>query len=152
MTARELSRMISRLPGGTSGNQEQGDPVECVGTLARLAVDDQVGIELLEVPADSRFAALWPMAGHGALGILLLLSGPVAAAVERVRPAAELLRNLPRARVFHLLLLDRSEAVEPEVLRENLSLFDDSSLFLIPMDNPETAQVILREMFVRILP
>ena len=50
--ARELSRMISRLPGGTSGNQEQGDPVECVGTLARLAVDDQVGIELVEVPAD----------------------------------------------------------------------------------------------------
>jgi CheY-like chemotaxis protein len=150
--ARELSRMIQGLPGGTPGNQQPGDPVESVGTLARLAVDDQVGIELVEVPADSRFAALWPLAGHGALGILLLLSGPVAAAVELVRPAAELLRNLPRARIFHLLLLDKGETVEPEALRENLSLFDDSSLFLIPMGKTETAQLILREMFVRILP
>jgi 2-phospho-L-lactate guanylyltransferase (CobY/MobA/RfbA family) len=150
--AREFGRMIERLPGGTPGSHEQGDPIERVGTLARLAVDEQVGIELVEVPADPRFAALWPLAGNGALGILLLLSGSVAAAVEIIRPAAEVLCNLPRARIFHLLMLEKGETVGPEALRENLSLFDDSSLFLIPKENTGTAEVLLREMFVRILP
>jgi len=150
--AREFARMIGGLPGGVTGSCEESGPIERVGTLARLAVDDQVGIELVEVPADPRFAALWPLAGNGALGILMLLSGSVAAAVETVRPAAEVLRKLPRARIFHLLLLDKSETVGPEALRENLSLFDESSLFLIPMENSGTAQVLLREMFVRILP
>jgi hypothetical protein len=150
--AREFARMIEGLPGGSAGNYEEGGPAERVGTLARLAVDEQVGIELVEVPADPRFSALWPLAGNGAVGILLLLSGSVAAAVESVRPAAEVLRNLPRARIFHLLMLEKGETVGAEALRENLSLFDDSSLFLIPKENTGTAQVLIREMFVRILP
>jgi hypothetical protein len=92
------------------------------------------------------------MAGHGALGILLLLSGSVADAVERVRPISEVLRSLPRVRIFHLLLLEKGAPIEPEALRENLALFDDSSLFLIPTENKSNAEVLLREMFVRILP
>jgi hypothetical protein len=150
--AREFARMIEGLPGGSAGNYEEGGPVERVGTLARLAVDEQVGIELVEVPADPRFAALWPLAGNGAVGILLLLSGSVDAAVESVRPAMEVLRNLPRARIFHMLMLEKGETVGAEALRENLSLFDDSSLFLIPKESTATAQVLIREMFVRILP
>ena len=123
-----------------------------LGPLGHLALDDTVGIELVEVPTDSRFEPLWPLAGHGAVGILFLLSGSVAAAVEAVRPVSEVLRRLPRARVFHLLLLEKGAGVEPDALRENLSLFDDSSLFLIPTENSGTAEVLLREMFVRILP
>jgi len=61
-------------------------------------------------------------------------------------------RALPRARIFHLLLLEKDAGVEAEALRENLSLFDDSSLFLIPIGKGSTAKVLLREMFLRILP
>jgi hypothetical protein len=82
----------------------------------------------------------------------MVLSGPVAAALEAVRPAFETLRALPRARVFHLLMLEKDAGVEADVLRENLSVFDDSSLFLIPIGKGGTAEVLLREMFIRILP
>jgi len=50
------------------------------------------------------------------------------------------------------LLLEKDAGVEAEALRENLSVFDDSSLFLIPIGKGGTAEVLLREMFLRILP
>jgi hypothetical protein len=148
----EFRRLIQGLPGMTLVDRWQGEGIEDLGPMAHLALDDCVGIEMLRVPTDTRVAPLWPLAGHGALGILFLLSGSVASAVETVRPAAEVLRQLPRARIFHLLLLEKGTGVEPDALRENLSLFDDSSLFLIPTENKDTAEVLLREMFVRILP
>jgi hypothetical protein len=148
----EFGRLIAKLPGASIRDRSESDSIDRLGVLGRLAVDDQVGIEFTEVPADPRFSALWPLAGRGAVGILLVLIGPVAAALEAVRPAFETLRALPRARVFHLLLLEKDAGVEADALRENLSVFDDSSLFLIPIGKGGTAEVLLREMFVRILP
>jgi hypothetical protein len=147
-----FSRLIERLPGVTLADPRNGGRVERLGPLGHLALDETVGIELLEVPTDPRFAPIWPLAGYGAVGILLLLSGSVEGSVEAMRPVSEVLRRLPRARIFHLLMLEKGTGVEPEALRENLSLFDDSSLFLIPAENSGTATVLLREMFVRILP
>jgi hypothetical protein len=120
--------------------------------MGRLAVDDAVGIEFVEVPADPRFSALWPLAAHGSVGILLVLTGPVATALEAVRPVTQTLRDVARARIFHLLLLEKDAGVEADALRENLSIFDDSALFLIPIGKGATAEVLLREMFLRILP
>jgi len=82
----------------------------------------------------------------------MVLTGSVAGALEAVRPVSEALSAVPRARIFHLLLLEKDAGVEAEALRENLSLFDDSSLFLIPIGKGSTAEVLLREMFLRILP
>ncbi len=150
--AREFSRLIANLPGATIKEDAEAGPVDRLGVLGRLEVDDAVGIELVEVPADRRFSALWPLAAHGAVGVLMVLTGSVAGALEVVRPVSEALRAVPRARIFHLLLLEKDAGVEAEVLRENLSLFDDSSLFLIPIGKGSTAEVLLREMFLRILP
>jgi hypothetical protein len=148
----EFSRLIANLPGATVRDRSESDPTDHLGVLGRLEVDDEVGIELVEVPADPRFSALWPLAGHGAVGALMVFTGSVAGALEAVRPVSDALRALPRARVFHLLLLEKDAGVEAEALRENLSVFDDSSLFLIPIGKGGTAQVLLREMFLRILP
>ncbi len=150
--AREFSRLIANLPGATINDSSESGPVDHLGVLGRLEVDDEVGIELVEVPADRRFSALWPLAGHGAVGVLMVLTGSVAGALEAVRPVSEALSAVPRARIFHLLLLEKDAGVEAEALRENLSLFDDSSLFLIPIGKGSTAGVLLREMFLRILP
>jgi hypothetical protein len=150
--SREFSRLIANLPGAAMRDNSRSDLTDRLGVLGRLAVDDEVGIEFTEVPADPRFSALWPLAGHGAVGILMVLSGPVAAALEAARPAFETLRALPRARIFHLLLLEKEGGVEADALRENLSVFDDSSLFLVPIRKGGTAEVLLREMLVRILP
>ncbi len=150
--AREFSRLIANLPGAAIADSSGSGPVDHLGVLGRLEVDDEVGIELVEVPADPRYSALWPLAGHGAVGVLMVLTGSVAGALDAVRPVAEALSAVPRARIFHLLLLEKDAGVEAEVLRENLSLFDDSSLFLIPIGKGSTAEVLLREMFLRILP
>jgi len=150
--SREFRRLIANLPGAEIRESAGSDSIDRIGVMGRLAVDDEVGIEFTEVPADPRFSALWPLAGHGAVGVLMVLTGSVATALETVRPAFDALRVLPRARVFHLLLLEKDASVEADALRENLSVFDDSSLFLIPIGKGDTAELLLREMFVRILP
>jgi CheY-like chemotaxis protein len=121
-------------------------------SLGRLRVDGELGVELIHVPADPRFASFWPVAGHGALGTLFLLSGPVGDAVATVQPVAEALTRSSRARLFHLLLLEEGRRVAPDSLRENLALLDEGSLFLIPLDNLEKAGVLLRETFGHVLP
>ena len=47
---------------------------------------------------------------------------------------------------------ERGQRVAPEALRENLSLLDEGSLFLIPLDHLEKAGVLLRETFGHVLP
>jgi hypothetical protein len=151
---RDFVRMLARLPGVaieerfSSGAHAADD----LATVGRIAVDEGLGIELVHVPIGERFAALWPLAGHGALGSLFLLTGPASQAVERVRPMLAALRRLPRARIFSVLLLEKGERVAPEEVRENLALLDQGSLFLIPMESFEKSGVLLREMLQRVLP
>ena len=38
----------------------------------RIPVDDEVAIEVFEVPAAPRFAPIWPLAAHGALAVLFV--------------------------------------------------------------------------------
>ena len=99
-----------------------------------------------------RFQPLWPIAAQGALGVLLLLAGPLSVAVDAIGRIAAEMRKLPRSRVFHLLLLEKGQGVAPEALRENISLLDETSLFLVPQENDGKAGILLREMFGRILP
>ena len=115
-------------------------------------MDDELGIELLHAPIAERFAPLWPLAAHGALGALFLLAGPASRAVASVRPVLTALRRMPRARIFSLLLLEKGERVVPEELRENLALLDQGSLFLIPLESSEKSGMLLREMLQRVLP
>ena len=120
--------------------------------MGRVVVDPEVGIELVHVPGDARFAPVWPLAAHGALATLVLLSGPVGRSVEAVREATAALGERPGARLYHLLLLDKGERLSPEDLRETWALVDEGSLFLIPLEKADKAGVLLREMFGRILP
>ncbi len=151
---RDFVRMLARLPGVaiderfTTGSYSADD----LTPIGRIAVDADLGIELLHTPIAPRFAPLWPVAGHAALGALFLLSGPASRAVEAVRPTLEALRRLPRARTFSLLLLEKGERMVPEEVRENLSLLDQGSLFLIPLESFEKSSSLLREMLQRVLP
>jgi DNA-binding response OmpR family regulator len=151
---RNFAMLLDRLPGVELDARVAVGAFDAndVLTLGRLRVDGDVGVELIHVPADPRFAAFWPVAGHGALGTLFLLSGPVGDAVEAVRPVADALGRSSRARLFHLLLLAEGQRVAPDSLRENLALLDEGSLFLIPLDNVEKAGVLLRETFGHVLP
>ncbi len=121
-------------------------------TLGRMAVDEETGIELVHVPADRAFAPFWPTAGYGALGVLCLLTGGVEGGLEKLRPVREAMRALPRSRLFHVLLMEKGERVEPEAIRDNLALLDEGSLFLVPLEHDAKALSVLREALGRILP
>jgi hypothetical protein len=151
---REFARVMIRLPGVEFDDKvNRGEiPADVVAPLGRIAVDTEVGIEFVQVPVADRFQPLWPVAAQGALGVMLLLAGPLSVAVDAIDRIAAEMRNLPRSRVFHLLLLEKGQGVEPEALRENIALLDDTSLFLIPQENDGKAGILLREMFGRILP
>ena len=98
------------------------------------------------------FEPLWAIAGHGALGTLFLLSGKVGEASNRVEPLSEVLHEQPLARIFHVVLLSKGERISPDELRENLSLIDEASLFLLPLESPKPPAALLRGLFARVVP
>ncbi|MDJ0852622.1 MAG: hypothetical protein QNK04_29990, partial [Myxococcota bacterium] len=151
---RELARLLEGLPGAAIDRAAVDGEVgpDDLKTLGRLAVDGELGIELLHLPPSRRFAPVWPVAGHGALATIAVLSGPASHANETVSPVLEALYGMPRARVFHVLLVEKGERLDPEDMARNLSAVDEGSLFLLPLESPEKAAVLLREMFARVLP
>jgi CheY-like chemotaxis protein len=152
--ARDFAGLLRGLPGVQIGAAvEAGGPAaDELIALGRVAVDPEVAIELIHLPAARSFAALRPLAAHRALATLVLLSGPVGQAVAAVREVADALAARPGARLFHVWLIDKGEKVAADELRQHLSLVDAGSLFLVPRENAEKATVLLREMFGRILP
>ncbi len=150
----DFVRLLGTLPGMQLsqhflGGQFSSQDVETVG---QLHVDNGIGIQLLHVPADESFSPVWPVAAHGALGTLFLLSGSVREAEERIRPASEVIRRLPRARIFHLLLTHKDQRLTPEELQAKPSLLDEASLFLVQIENGREAISLLRTMFGRVMP
>ncbi len=152
-----LTESFFSLLCGLSGltphaRMENGIASDSLGPLARLRIDDDLGIEFVHVPVDPRFAPLWPLAGHGALGSFLLLGGSVAEAADTLRPLSEALGALPRARMLHLLLRRPGEADLADELRANLSLVAESMLFLLPLGSGKDPLERLRGAFSRIVP
>jgi CheY-like chemotaxis protein len=147
--------LVRGLPGAQldASVAERGEVSEdALQRLGRIAVDAQSGIELVHVPAGAGLAPLWRLAGQRALGSVLLLEAPVAEAAARIQRAADALRSLPRARTFYVMLLRKGERALPEELRENLSLLDDASLFLVPLESAKEPRALLRSLLARILP
>jgi Domain of unknown function (DUF4388) len=145
--------LLCGLPGLTPHpRMENGIATDLLGPLARLRVDDDLGIEFVHVPADPRFAALWPLAGHGALGTFLLLGGSVAEAADALRPLSEALGALPRSRMLHLLVRRPGEPDLADELRANVALVEESMLFLLPLEGRKDPLERLRGAFSRIVP
>lgn len=138
-----------RLEGAFAGG---GFATTDLASIGRLPIDNEVGIEIIHVPADSDYAPLWPVTAHGALGILFLLSGRVAEAVRGIQDAVDALGALPRARLFYVMLLHKGDAHLSDELRENLSLIDSGSLFLVPVESGKAPAEVLRSLLARVLP
>jgi CheY-like chemotaxis protein len=138
-------RLSGAFAGGTFSPRD-------LSSIGRLPVDGEAGIEFVHVPIEAEYAPLWPLAGQGALASLFLLEGSVADACSAVTGALNALRALPRARVFHAILLRKAERTLPEELRENLALIDEASLFLVPLESGRPSADILRPLLTRILP
>jgi len=138
-----------RLEGAFAGSTFSREDLARIG---QLPVDAETGLELVHVPADSRYAPLWPLSAHGAVGTIFLMAGPIGPAAERIRPMAEALRSLPRPRLFHVVLVRKGERSLAEDLRENTRLFDEVPLFLLPLERDTEPLTLLRGLFSRVLP
>jgi hypothetical protein len=151
---RDFVRLLGGLPGmDLAPPFERGTFLaEDVGPVGRLAVGDGLALEVVHVPADPRFGAVWPVAAHGALGTLLLLAGDTEAAEATLKPVTAALRRRPRARVFHVLLLRKGERLAREEVQGRLSLLDEASLFLLPLESGKDPLGLLRTMLARVMP
>ena len=67
-------------------------------------------------------------------------------------PISDLLTARPGSRNFNVVMLGENERIAPEELRENLSLIDQASLFLLPADGNKDSASLLRSLFARIVP
>jgi CheY-like chemotaxis protein len=150
----DFARLLGRIPGVTLSPdiEEGGIGPGDLAPVGTIDVESGVRIELIHVPRSETFSPLWALAGHRALGTLFLLNGRMADAAHRVADMCEVLSEMPRARTFHVALLRKSERVSPDELRDNLSLIDEASLFLLPVESTKSPVSLLRGLFSRIVP
>lgn len=120
--------------------------------LARLSVDSGFSIELIHLPSEASFAALWPFAAHRALGTIFLHDARMSGSASALLDVAAALGSRHGARTFHVVMLAEGERVSPDELRANLSLLDSASLFLLPIDPQKDPGSLLRSLFARIVP
>ena len=64
----------------------------------------------------------------------------------------ETLVRHPEARSFNVVMLGEAERMAADDLRENLSLIDQASLFLLPVGSDKDSASLLRSLFARIVP
>jgi CheY-like chemotaxis protein len=147
---RRFAQLLTGLPGVELA--EAAPAADDVGRLARLGVDEQVGIELVHCPADARFAPLWPLAAHGALASLLLLEAPAGKSAAALRPAARTFAAAPRARLLALGLLEAGERAGAEEVDGHLPLLSRDAFCALRLDAAADAQARLREILARLLP
>jgi hypothetical protein len=51
-----------------------------------------------------------------------------------------------------VVLLRKGERISPEELKRNLSLIDEASLFLLPLDSGKAPSALLRSLLFRVVP
>lgn len=147
---RGFAELLATLPGSEASD---GVPAaDDLAPLARLAVDEQVGLDIVHCPADPRFAALWPLAAHGALACVLLLGAPVGRSAAALRPAARALAALPRPRLLAVAVLGDGERATAEEVEGHLPLLTREAFAALRLEAPAEAEARLREVLARILP
>ena len=149
-----FTSLIAKVPGAElaprfeRGQVGRGD----LEAIARIGVDGDFGIDLIHVPTAEGYAPLWQFAGHRALGTVFLLDAAVGASAAELAQVAAALGSVPGARTFHVVMLAQGERLSPDDLRDNLSLIDEASLFLLPIEPDKDPSSLLRSLFARIVP
>jgi CheY-like chemotaxis protein len=151
---RDFARLLGEVPGMRLADAARQGRIAAddLAPVGRLTVHAGLGIKVLHVPADRRFAPTWPVASHGAIACLLLMRGTDAEAEGRIAPVAAALRALRRPRLIHLLLLQKGERLVPEELQEKMARLGESQLFLVPLEMGKDGASLLRTLLGRAIP
>ena len=140
------SRRCSR--GCRASSRPLGVVGRRVAVALRIPVDDEVGDRTVrDAVRRPRFAAVWPLAAHGALATWFVHGSGVEASVSALRAAIDQVGALPRARCFHLLL-DEKDRDGDRMLCEKLGLFDDRHALAISAERA-SGRPALRDLLTR---
>lgn len=154
IASRRFAELLEKVPGSElapSLARGRDEPLP-LAPIARLAVDAELSIDLIHLPADPLYAPLRAFAAHRALGTLFLLDATMGASASQIAEIADELGRENGARAFHVVMLGEGERVSPDELRANLALLDSASLFLLPMDPHKDPSSLMRSLFARIVP
>jgi hypothetical protein len=149
---RELLRRVAELPGARLGPAVHRMGAADLVSLGRLAVDDSHGIELVHLPAAPEHAPLWPLVGRGALANIVLLGAGSPEAIAAVESPSRRLRELPRARLLHVILAPGE--LDPGMVAratERLGLEGEGAVLELPREGAD-ASAALRGLFHRMIP
>ena len=149
-----FATLLKKVPGVEISPRFERGQVETghLETMARVDVDGGFRIDLIHLPAEQTYEPLWALAGHAALGTIILLDSGLGASATGLSAISEALVGRPGARTFHVVMLGEAERLSPQDLRENLSLLDEASLFLLPTASSKDPGTLLRSLFARIVP
>jgi CheY-like chemotaxis protein len=149
-----FGELLAKVPGTELAPRFERGQVEAghLESIARLDIDGELGIELIHLPIDGDYQPLWSFATHRALGTIFLLDSRVGPCTERLAPIGDVVAAQPGARSFHVVILGSGERFSPDELRDNLSLIDEASLFLLPIEEDKDPGSLLRSLFGRIVP
>jgi CheY-like chemotaxis protein len=151
---REFLERLAQLPGleiraaREGGPPGRGDFVPC----ARIGVSDDASIELLHVPAERACEPLWHLAAHRALGVVLVVRGTGAEARDLLKGSGTVLRGLPRARIFHAVLLEDVQPQEPRAIRAALGLDEGAVLAALGPGGSDLGGAALRGLLASVVP
>jgi CheY-like chemotaxis protein len=149
---RELLRRVAELPGARVGPAVHRMGAADLVSLGRLAVADSHGIELVHLPAAPEHAPLWPLVGRGALANIVLLGAGSPEAIAAVESPSRRLRELPRARLLHVILAPGE--LDPGVVAratDRLGLEGEGAVLEVPREGAD-ASAALRGLFHRMIP
>lgn len=146
--------LLLKVPGVelTSQFERGGVGPEALEQIGRIAVDGDFGIDLIHLPRASNVEPIWTFASHRALGTIFLLDARVTASTADLAPMTSSLSRRAGARTFHVVMLAPGERLSPDELRDNLSLIEEASLFLLPLEPGKDPSSLLRSLFARIVP
>lgn len=152
--AKQFGELLTKVPGiELSGHFDRGGVATGdLEQMARIDVDDDFAIDLIHLPTTATHEPLWRFAGHRALGTIFLLDAQVSASAAGLASIGSSLSSHRAARTFHVVMLAPGERLSPDELRDNLTLIDDASLFLLPLEPGKDPSSLLRSLFARIVP
>jgi hypothetical protein len=152
--AEQFGSLLRKVPGAELSPRFDRGQVKAsdLEVIARIDVDGDFGIDLVQLPAGRDHRPLWAFAGYGALGTIFLLDSRVSASSDGLAPISAVVNAQPGARTFHVVMLSAGERLSPDELRNNLALIDEASLFLMPIEPGKDPSSLLRSLFARIVP
>jgi CheY-like chemotaxis protein len=123
-----------------------------LGRIGRLGPEQEVGIEILHLPAHPSGEPLWRLASVSALGILYLAQGPTAEGAGVVQALRRRIEQHERLRSFHAVLEREPQRLSTREIAAELGLRADAALVRLPVGPAQSWRLPLAQLLASLVP